>query len=86
MGVIDRLARSGIAVPEVISVAGYDNALIAQFAAVNLTTVSQEAPIQARWAVHAAVERLEGMRSETRESILEPRLIVRGSTAPVAAP
>jgi DNA-binding LacI/PurR family transcriptional regulator len=84
MGVIDRLARSGVAVPEVISVAGYDNAPIAQFAAVNLTTVSQEAPIQAQWAVRAAVERLEGRRNETRESILEPRLIVRGSTGPVA--
>jgi DNA-binding LacI/PurR family transcriptional regulator len=84
MGVIDRLARSGVAVPEVVSVAGYDNAPIAQFAAVNLTTVSQEAPIQAQWAVRAAVERLEGMRNETRESILEPRLIVRGSTGPVA--
>src|SRR4029450_2083336 len=57
LGVIDRLARSGVAVPEVISVAGYGNAPIAQFAAVNLTTVSQEAPIQAQWAVRAAVER-----------------------------
>jgi DNA-binding LacI/PurR family transcriptional regulator len=84
MGVIDRLVRAGVAVPEVISVAGYDNAPIAQFAAVNLTTVSQEAPIQAQWAVRAAVERLEGVRTETRESILEPRLIVRGSTGPVA--
>jgi DNA-binding LacI/PurR family transcriptional regulator len=84
MGVIDRLARSGVAVPELISVAGYDNAPIAQFAAVNLTTVSQEAPIQAQWAVRAAVERLEGMRNEIRESILEPRLIVRASTGPVA--
>ena len=85
MGVLDRLGRAGVAVPAVVSVAGYDNAPIAQFAAINLTTVSQEAPTQAEWAVRAAVERLEGVRHETRESILEPRLIVRGSTGPVRA-
>jgi DNA-binding LacI/PurR family transcriptional regulator len=83
MGVIDRLARAGIAVPEVVSMAGYDNAPIVQFAAINLTTVSQEASTQAEWAVRAAVERLEGIRHDTRESILEPRLIIRGSTGPV---
>ncbi len=84
VGVIDRLVRAGVAVPEAVSVAGYDNAPIAQFAAINLTTVSQEAAIQAQWAVRAAIERLEGVRHDTRESILEPRLIVRGSTGPVA--
>jgi DNA-binding LacI/PurR family transcriptional regulator len=82
LGLIDGLARVGIAVPDAISVAGYDNAPIAQYAAINLTTVSQEAPAQAQWAVRAAVERLEGVRQDTRESILEPRLIVRGSTGP----
>jgi DNA-binding LacI/PurR family transcriptional regulator len=84
MGVIDRLAGAGVAVPDVVSVAGYDNAPIAQFAVINLTTVSQEALTQAQWAVRAAVERLEGARQDTRESILEPRLIVRGSTGPAA--
>jgi DNA-binding LacI/PurR family transcriptional regulator len=85
VGLVDRLSRAGIAVPDAVSVAGYDNAPIAQYAAINLTTVSQEAPTQAQWAVRAAIERLEGVRQDTRESILEPRLIVRGSTGPVAA-
>ena len=82
VGVIDRLARAGVAVPGVVSVAGYDNAPIARFAAVDLTTVSQEPAIQAEWAVRAAVERLEGVRHDTLESILERRLVVRGSTGP----
>jgi LacI family transcriptional regulator len=85
VGLIDRFARAGVAVPDAISVAGYDNAPIAQYAAIDLTTVSQEAPIQAHWAVRAAVERLEGARHDTRESVLQPRLIVRGSTGPAAA-
>ena len=82
MGVIDRLARVGVAVPDVVSVAGYDNAPIARFAAISLTTVSQEPATQAQWAVRAAVERLEGVRHDTLESILEPRLVARGSTGP----
>jgi DNA-binding LacI/PurR family transcriptional regulator len=86
VGVIDRFARAGVAVPDLVSVAGYDNAPIAQYAAINLTTVSQEAFTQAQWAVRAAVERLEGVRQNTRESILEPRLVVRGSTGRVVAP
>jgi DNA-binding LacI/PurR family transcriptional regulator len=86
VGLIDGLTRAGIAVPDAISVAGYDNAPIAQYAAINLTTVSQEAPAQAQWAVRAAIERLEGVRQETRESVLEPRLIVRGSTRPAVVP
>jgi LacI family transcriptional regulator len=85
VGLIDRLAREGVTVPNAISVAGYDNAPIAQYAAINLTTVSQEARAQAQWAVRAAVERLEGVRRDPRESILKPRLIVRGSTGPVIA-
>jgi DNA-binding LacI/PurR family transcriptional regulator len=86
LGIIDRLTRAGVGIPNVVSVAGYDNAPIAQFAAINLTTVSQEAPTQAQWAVRAAVERLEGVRQDARESVLEPRLIVRGSTGPAVAP
>jgi len=80
LGLIDRLTGGGIAVPEMVSVAGYDNAPIAQFAAINLTTVSQEAQAQAEWAVRAALERLDGAREDARESILQPRLVVRGST------
>ena len=81
IGLIDRLTRAGISVPDLVSVTGYDNTPISQFAAINLTTVSQEAHTLAQWAVRAAIERLEGARDETRESILQPRLVVRGSTA-----
>lgn len=80
LGVIDRLTRSGIAVPGRVSVTGYDNSPIAQFSAVDLTTVSQEAPTQAEWSVRAAVERLEGLRVRPQASVLPPRLVVRGTT------
>jgi DNA-binding LacI/PurR family transcriptional regulator len=83
LGVIGRVTRAGIGVPERLSVTGYDDAPVAQFTTVNLTTVSQEAATQATWAVRAAVQRLEAARHQPRESLLEPRLVIRGTTAAV---
>ncbi|MGO4751901.1 substrate-binding domain-containing protein, partial [Streptomyces sp. 2MCAF27] len=47
----------------------------------NLTTVSQNAEEQARYAVTAAVKRLDQDRTEPREVVLTPHLVVRGTTA-----
>ena len=80
LGVMDGLSRAGVRVPEDCAVAGYDDSPIASLAAVDLTSVSQEPARQAEWAVRAAVDRLEGVPDPPRESILEPRLVVRGST------
>jgi DNA-binding LacI/PurR family transcriptional regulator len=84
VGVLDRLARAGLRVPEQVSVTGFDDSLVSQLARVNLTTVSQNPGEQARLAVAAAVERLDGGRATRRESVLAPRLVVRGTSA--AAP
>ena len=80
VGVMDRLRRAGIAVPEAVSVVGFDNSPISQLGALDLTTVSQEPQQQARLAVRAAVERLDGLRTTARDEIVSPRLVVRGST------
>lgn len=81
IGVLDHFDRTGVAVPERMSVAGYDNSFLAQLHRLNLTTVSQEPREQARLAVEAAVERLDGGRSVAKEIVLEPHLVIRGSTA-----
>jgi DNA-binding LacI/PurR family transcriptional regulator len=81
LGVMDRLTQAGVEVPAAVAVSGYDNSVVAQLAAIDLTSVSQEAAVQASWAVRAAVDRLEGRRSGGHQSVLEPRLVVRGSTA-----
>jgi DNA-binding LacI/PurR family transcriptional regulator len=47
----------------------------------NLTTVSQSPKEQARLAVAAAIERLDGDRTEDQEIVLEPHLVIRKSTA-----
>jgi DNA-binding LacI/PurR family transcriptional regulator len=80
VGLLDAFARPGVAVPGRVSVVGYDDSSLARLVHVDLTTVNQDAPGQARNAVTAAVERLDGGRTERREVVLRPRLVVRGST------
>ncbi|WP_245239550.1 LacI family DNA-binding transcriptional regulator [Streptomyces sp. MZ04] len=81
IGVLEALARAGIAVPGAVSVAGYDDDSLSRLSCFNLTTVSQSAEEQARHAVAAAVERLDQGRTEAREVVLPPNLVVRGTTA-----
>ena len=82
LGVIGRLSEAGLDVPGSMSVAGYDDSPVARFAAVDLTTVNQDAAGQAAWAVRAAVQRLEESRDQQQEWVLDPILVVRGSTGP----
>ena len=82
IGLLDVFVRAGVRVPEDVSVVGFDDSSLARLAHIDLTTVSQEAPGQAARAVAAALERLDGGRVEPTESVLPPRLVVRGTTAP----
>jgi DNA-binding LacI/PurR family transcriptional regulator len=85
VGLLDALTRAGIRVPEQISVVGYDDSPQARWAHIELTTVSQEAGQQAKHAVASAVDRLGG-RTEPREVVLTPRLVVRATTGPHPSP
>jgi len=82
VGLLDALARLGVAVPGSVSVVGYDDSALARLAHVDLTTVSQDARGQAGQAVAVAVERLENGRTAPREVVLTPHLVVRGTTGP----
>jgi DNA-binding LacI/PurR family transcriptional regulator len=82
LGLLDALSRARIDVPGEMSVIGYDDSPASQLAHINLTTVSQDARGQAEKAVAASVERLDGGRTQRRQVILPPRLVVRGTTGP----
>jgi DNA-binding LacI/PurR family transcriptional regulator len=79
LGVLDQLRSRGLEVPGDVSVVGFDDTPVARLATVNLTTVSQDPEALAGAAVHAAIERLDG-RQARLDVVLEPRLVVRGST------
>ncbi|CAN7562457.1 LacI family DNA-binding transcriptional regulator [Terrabacter sp. LjRoot27] len=82
LGLLDRLRREGVDVPRDVSVVGYDDSLIARLATVDLTSVSQIHEAMATAAVEAATQRLDDGRTESVELVLEPQLVVRGTTAP----
>ncbi|MFF7472650.1 substrate-binding domain-containing protein [Streptomyces sp. NPDC008092] len=83
IGLLTALRSAGVDVPGTVSVAGYDDDTLSRLSCFDLTTVSQNAREQARHAVTAAVQRLDGGRREPREIVLAPTLVVRGTTARV---
>jgi DNA-binding LacI/PurR family transcriptional regulator len=86
LGLLEHLRRDGVAVPGEVSVVGYDDSPIARLGTVDLTSVSQSPETMAAAAVDLAVDRLEGRRTSAVERVLEPRLVVRSSSAPPAGP
>lgn len=82
VGFLDALSRKGVDVPGVVSIVGYDDSPLSRLAHINLTTVRQDATKQGEHAVEAALERLDTARSDPREVVLRPHLVVRGTTGP----
>ncbi|NTY61728.1 LacI family DNA-binding transcriptional regulator [Mycolicibacterium sphagni] len=81
IGVMDRLRRAGVSVPERVSITGFDNNVLARLGSIDLTSVSQQPRDQADSAIEAVVQRLDGGRTEPLAAVLEPALVLRGSTA-----
>ncbi|MFI7602058.1 LacI family DNA-binding transcriptional regulator [Actinoplanes sp. NPDC049681] len=82
VGLMDAFVRAGVDVPGRLSIVGYDDSTLARLAHIDLTTINQDAPAQAKFAVSAAVQRLDEERKERVEMVLTPHLVIRGSTAP----
>jgi DNA-binding LacI/PurR family transcriptional regulator len=82
VGLLDALSRAGVTVPGDISVVGFDDSPLSRLAHVDLTTVSQSSHELTEHAVASVVERLDGGRTEHREVVLTPRLVVRSTTGP----
>lgn len=83
LGVMDVLIRSGIAVPQQISVLGFDDSPLAGLAHIQLTTIRQDSAGLAGAAVGRLVARLDGddTGGATADIVRKPTLVVRGSTA-----
>jgi LacI family transcriptional regulator len=81
IGIIDALVRAGVRIPEDVSIVGYDDSPLARLGHLNLTTVSQVPREQARHAIDLAVQRLDEGRTESREVVLQPSLVIRATTA-----
>ena len=81
LGLLDVFTRAGIDVPGELSLIGYDDSRLSDNPRIDLTTVHQDAPDIARHAVDRAVRMLEG-DAPVDDVVLDPTLIVRGTTGP----
>jgi len=84
IGALQGAAEAEVAVPEQLSVVGFDDSPAAQQASPPLTTVSQPQEEKGRLAARYLLEEVErgaAAPGRSRDTILPTELIVRGSTA-----
>jgi LacI family transcriptional regulator len=80
IGAIGELLRSGIRVPEEISILGMDDGPIAQYCYPRLTTLSQPIREMAIKSVEILLDLREGKSAEGQDVVYQPELIIRDST------
>ncbi|PRY10535.1 DUF6807 family protein [Kineococcus rhizosphaerae] len=83
-GVLARLNETGVAVPDDLSVAGFDGIELGSFATPALTTASVDQADLGRRAMTRLLDLVGGRTDgDFGLDVLEPRLLVRSSTGPV---
>lgn len=82
LGVLRWCFRNGLSVPGDVSIVGFDNIELAEFAAVPLTSIDYAADLLAGTAVNRLVELIEAGDAlpAPRAEMIDPELIVREST------
>lgn len=81
LGVIEGFRAEGLRVPADVSVLGYDDSQLARLSYVQLSSVSQDAPLLAAAAVNRAADRVEGAEAPAHV-VRTPHLVVRKTTGP----
>ena len=84
IGAILAFNERGLRVPEDVSVAGFDDIQTAAYMNPPLTTVRQPLKEMGEIAARTLLDRIEGRLKDIPEIVIEPELVVRRSTAPVA--
>jgi DNA-binding LacI/PurR family transcriptional regulator len=84
IGVINAIVESGRRVPADVSVVGFDDLLLSAYTTPPLTTIHQPALAIAERAMQLLLDLSNGRQVRRFRHLLEPALVVRGSTAPPA--
>jgi LacI family transcriptional regulator len=85
IAMIDACESLGCAVPDDLSVVGFDDIALAGLRRISLTTVAQSLDEQAERAVALLLERIDNPGLDPRHESADVELRVRGSTAPPRA-
>ena len=86
LGAIRAARRRGFSVPGDLSVIGFDDSTYMSVVEAPLTTIRQPVRAMAAAAVELLETQINGQAVPTEELLLEPQLIVRGSTGPCRQP
>lgn len=86
IGAIRALRERGLAVPEDVSVVGFDDIQSAAYQNPGLTTVRQPLREMGEIAAATVLQRINGKGTFSRVINVKPELVIRGTTAPVAVP
>jgi len=82
IGVYKAARELGLAIPDDLSVIGFDDVVVAQWIEPPLTTIRQPLEEMAREAIRAAVEIIDGAEADNSRIELATSLVVRSSTGP----
>ncbi|MBX7431801.1 LacI family transcriptional regulator [Mycobacterium sp. Y57] len=82
LGILDVFTRAGVDVPGDVSLIGYDDSALSENPRIDLTTIHQDAPEIACRSVELAVNMLVEGASRAADVVLEPTLVIRGTTGP----
>jgi DNA-binding LacI/PurR family transcriptional regulator len=81
LGAIRAARARGLAVPQNLSVVGFDDSPLIAFTDPPLTTIRQPVQAMSEAAVRALLEEIAGAPAPKSEFLFQPDLVVRGSTA-----
>lgn len=73
--------KAKLRIPQDVSVVGFDDISIASFSIPPLTTIRQPLEEMGRIAAKTVVGLIDGQEEYVQEIAVEPKLVVRGSTA-----
>ena len=82
LGALSAAHQAGVRIPQDMSLVGFDDIELAHFASPPLTTIAQPKQRMGSLAVDMLLERIQNKRSQTRQVLLQPTLVVRASTGP----
>jgi len=82
IGAVRALRRRAIDVPGTVEVVGFDDIELASLVEPPLTTVAQPAFEMGKQAARMLFQTIDGKRQLKKALLLDPKLVVRGTTRP----